>query len=83
MGEGAPMLGEARLLDHEDGGLIGWPLRDAGPLRLILVLFFLVEGGASIMFSIEHRRQFSTRWALLFATGTGACSRHCARRSIA
>jgi uncharacterized membrane protein HdeD (DUF308 family) len=51
------------------GGLIGWPLKDAGPLRLILVLFFLVEGGASIMFAIEHRRQFSTRWALLFASG--------------
>jgi uncharacterized membrane protein HdeD (DUF308 family) len=51
------------------GGLIGWPLKDAGSLRLILVLFFLVEGGASIMFGIEHRRQFSTRWALLFASG--------------
>ena len=51
------------------GGLIGWPLKDAGPLRLILVLFFLVEGGASIMFGIEHRRQFSTRWALIFASG--------------
>ena len=31
------------------GGLIGWPFEKAGPLRLILVLFFLVEGGASIM----------------------------------
>jgi uncharacterized membrane protein HdeD (DUF308 family) len=51
------------------GGLIGWPLKDAGPLRLILVLFFLVEGGASIMFAIEHRRQFSARWALMFASG--------------
>jgi uncharacterized membrane protein HdeD (DUF308 family) len=51
------------------GGLIGWPLKDAGPLRLILVLFFLIEGGASIMFGIEHRRQFSTRWALMFASG--------------
>ena len=51
------------------GGLIGWPLKDAGPLRMILVLFFLVEGGASIMFGMEHRRQFSTRWALIFASG--------------
>jgi uncharacterized membrane protein HdeD (DUF308 family) len=51
------------------GGLIGWPLHAAGPLRLILVLFFLVEGGASIMFAIEHRRQFSTRWAFMFASG--------------
>jgi uncharacterized membrane protein HdeD (DUF308 family) len=51
------------------GGLIGWPFKDAGPLRLILVLFFLVEGAASIMFGIEHRRQFSTRWAFMFASG--------------
>jgi uncharacterized membrane protein HdeD (DUF308 family) len=51
------------------GGLMGWPFRDAGPLRLILVLFFLVEGGASIMFAVEHRRQFSTRWAFMFASG--------------
>jgi uncharacterized membrane protein HdeD (DUF308 family) len=51
------------------GGLMGWPFKDAGPLRLILVLFFLVEGGASIMFGIEHRRQFSTRWAFMFASG--------------
>jgi uncharacterized membrane protein HdeD (DUF308 family) len=51
------------------GGLMGWPFHNAGPLRLILVLFFLVEGGASIMFAIEHRREFSRRWALMFASG--------------
>ena len=51
------------------GGLIGWPFEKAGPLRLILVLFFLVEGGASIMFAIEHRRHFSRRWAFMFASG--------------
>lgn len=51
------------------GGLLGWPFHDAGLLRLILVLFFLVEGGVSIMFGIEHRRYFSTRWAFMFASG--------------
>lgn len=51
------------------GGLMGWPFHDAGPLRLILVLFFLVEGGVSILFGIEHRRYFSTRWAFLVASG--------------
>ena len=51
------------------GGLLGWPFHDAGPLRLILVLFFLVEGGVSIMFGMEHRRHFSTRWAFIFASG--------------
>lgn len=51
------------------GGLLGWPFHAPGPLRLILVLFFLVEGGASIMFAIEHRRQFSRRWAFIMASG--------------
>jgi uncharacterized membrane protein HdeD (DUF308 family) len=51
------------------GGLLGWPFETAGPLQPILVLFFLVEGGASIMFAIEHRRQFSGRWTWIFASG--------------
>jgi uncharacterized membrane protein HdeD (DUF308 family) len=36
---------------------------------MILVAFFLIEGGVSIMFAIEHRRQFSSRWAFMFASG--------------
>lgn len=51
------------------GGLLGWPFETAGPLRPILVLFFLVEGGASIMFAMEHRREFSRRWAWMVASG--------------
>ena len=51
------------------GGLLGWPFETAGPLRPILALFFLVEGGASIMFAVEHRRQFSGRWAWMLASG--------------
>jgi len=51
------------------GGLMGWPLERVGPLRLILALFFLVEGGVSIMFAFEHRRHFSGRWAWMFASG--------------
>ena len=51
------------------GGLMGWPFENLGPMRLILVLFFLVEGGASIMFAFEHRRQFSGRWAWMLVSG--------------
>ena len=51
------------------GGMMGWPFHNAGPLRLILVLFFLAEGAASIMFSIEHRRHRTGRWALMLASG--------------
>jgi uncharacterized membrane protein HdeD (DUF308 family) len=49
--------------------MMGWPFEEAGPLRLILVLFFLVEGGASIMFAFEHRRRLSGRWAWMLASG--------------
>jgi uncharacterized membrane protein HdeD (DUF308 family) len=51
------------------GGLIGWPFAKVGPLRLVLVLFFLVEGGASIMFAFEHRNQLSGRWAWMLVSG--------------
>jgi uncharacterized membrane protein HdeD (DUF308 family) len=52
------------------GGLIGWPLATAAsPLRIVLVLFFLTEGGASIMFAFEHRRQFTGRWAWMLGSG--------------
>lgn len=51
------------------GGLLGWPFETVGPLRMVLVLFFLIEGGASIMFAFEHRRQFSGRWAWMLASG--------------
>jgi uncharacterized membrane protein HdeD (DUF308 family) len=51
------------------GGLLGWPFHDAGPLRMILAVFFLIEGGVSVMLAIEHRRHFSTRWAFMLASG--------------
>ena len=51
------------------GGLMGWPFEKIGPLRLILVLFFLIEGGASIMFAFEHRRRLSGRWTWMLASG--------------
>jgi uncharacterized membrane protein HdeD (DUF308 family) len=51
------------------GGIVGWPLDKVGPLRNILVLFFLVEGAASIMFALAHRKEFSGRWAWMAASG--------------
>jgi uncharacterized membrane protein HdeD (DUF308 family) len=49
------------------GGPMGWPFATVGPLRMILVLFFLIEGSASIMFASEHRR--AGRWAWMLASG--------------
>jgi uncharacterized membrane protein HdeD (DUF308 family) len=53
------------------GGLIGWPFHVSAlsPIRNVLVMFFLIEGGASIMFAFEHRRQFTARWAWMVLSG--------------
>jgi uncharacterized membrane protein HdeD (DUF308 family) len=51
------------------GGPIGWPFEAVGSLWLILAFFFLIEGLASIMLALEHRRHFSGRWAWVLASG--------------
>jgi len=49
--------------------LIGWPVRGVLSLTLVLIVFFLIEGIASIMFALEHRRQLSGRWGWMLASG--------------
>lgn len=43
----------------------------AGPLSLtvVLIVFFLIEGSASIMFAIDHRRELSGRWGFMLLSG--------------
>ena len=38
-------------------------------LTLVLIVFFVIEGVASIMYAIEHRRQYSGRWAWMLVSG--------------
>lgn len=49
--------------------LIGWPVGGALSLVLVLVVYFLIEGVASIMFALEHRRALSGRWGWMLASG--------------
>src|SRR5262249_16971742 len=35
--------------------LLGWPVSGVLSLTLVLIVFFLIEGVASIMYAIEHR----------------------------
>lgn len=49
--------------------LIGWPVRGALSLTLVLIIFFLIEGIASIMFAIEYRRDLPARWGWMVASG--------------
>jgi uncharacterized membrane protein HdeD (DUF308 family) len=49
--------------------LLRWPLSGALSLTLILTVFFLIEGIASILYALEHRRELSGRWALMLGSG--------------
>ena len=39
--------------------LLLWPLSGVLSLTLILIVFFVIEGIASIMFALEHKRELS------------------------
>ncbi len=49
--------------------LLRWPLSGVVSLALILTLFLLFEGIASIMLALNHRHGFSARWGLMLMSG--------------
>jgi len=49
--------------------LIGWPVGGALSLTVVLVVFFAMEGVASIMFALDHRRELSGRWGWMLLSG--------------
>jgi uncharacterized membrane protein HdeD (DUF308 family) len=49
------------LLVRPVGGIIS--------LTLLLIVFFLIEGVASILFALDHRRQLSGRWGIMLLSG--------------
>jgi len=49
--------------------LLAWPLSGVLSLTLILIVFFTVEGIASIMYALEHKRELSGRWGWMLASG--------------
>jgi uncharacterized membrane protein HdeD (DUF308 family) len=49
--------------------LIRWPISGAVSLKLVLTVFFLLEGVASIMYALEHRRESSGRWSWMLFSG--------------
>ena len=49
--------------------LLGWPLSGVLSLTLILIVFFTIEGVASIMYALEHKRELSGRWGWMLASG--------------
>src|ERR1700722_10947710 len=49
--------------------LFRWPLSGMLSLTLILTVFFVIEGVASILYALEHRREVSGRWGWMLVSG--------------
>jgi uncharacterized membrane protein HdeD (DUF308 family) len=49
--------------------LLGWPVSGALSLTLLLIVFFILEGVATLMYALDHKRELSGRWGLLLASG--------------
>jgi uncharacterized membrane protein HdeD (DUF308 family) len=49
--------------------LLTWPLSGAVSLTVILTVFLAMEGVASIMYALDHRRDLTPRWSLMLASG--------------
>jgi uncharacterized membrane protein HdeD (DUF308 family) len=49
--------------------LLAWPFGGVLSLTLVLAVFFVVEGVASIMYALDHRREYTGRWAWMLASG--------------
>jgi uncharacterized membrane protein HdeD (DUF308 family) len=49
--------------------LIASPVTGAQSLTLLLIVFFILEGVATIMYALDHKRELSGRWGLLLASG--------------
>ena len=49
--------------------LLAWPLSGAFSLTVILTIFLVLEGVASIFFALEHKRELSGRWGMMLFSG--------------
>jgi uncharacterized membrane protein HdeD (DUF308 family) len=49
--------------------LLAWPLSGAFSLTLVLTVFLAMEGIASIMYALDHRRELTPRWGILLVSG--------------
>jgi uncharacterized membrane protein HdeD (DUF308 family) len=49
--------------------LLAYPLSGVLSLTLVLIVFFVIEGVATIMYALEHKRELSGRWGWMLASG--------------
>src|SRR5215467_3837222 len=48
--------------------LLGWPVRGAISLTLLLIVFFIIEGVLSIMYAFEHKKELSGQWGWMLVS---------------
>ena len=51
------------------GMLLAQPATGALSLTLVLIAFFAIEGIATIMFALDHKRELSGKWGWMLASG--------------
>ena len=51
------------------GMLLARPITGAFSLTLLMIAFFIIEGIASIMFALEHKRELSGQWGWMLVSG--------------
>ena len=51
------------------GMLLARPITGAFSLTVVVIAFFIIEGVASIMFALEHKRELSGRWGWMLVSG--------------
>lgn len=49
--------------------LLTRPISGALSLTIVLVVFFVIEGVASIMFALDHKRELSGQWGWMLVSG--------------
>jgi uncharacterized membrane protein HdeD (DUF308 family) len=49
--------------------LLAWPISGSVSLTLVLIVFFIMEGVASVMYGIEHRRETTGRGGWMIVSG--------------
>jgi uncharacterized membrane protein HdeD (DUF308 family) len=49
--------------------LLARPITGAFSLTIVLIAFFVIEGIASIMFALDHKRELSGQWGWMLASG--------------
>jgi uncharacterized membrane protein HdeD (DUF308 family) len=49
--------------------LLLWPVQGSVSLTIVVGVYFVMEGVATVMYALDHRKQLSQRWGFLVVAG--------------